>query len=50
MLMEALLSLTKTPLKIWRRRRSCSTLRTLGLTPLIPLILITKASLGSAGT
>ena len=35
MLIEALLSLTKVPLKIWRRRRSCSTFRTFGLTPLI---------------
>lgn len=33
--MEALFSLTNTPLKIWRRRSSCRTLRTFGLTPLI---------------
>lgn len=32
---EALFSFTKTPLWIWRNRRSCKTLRTLGWTPLI---------------
>lgn len=35
MLIEALFNLTRTPLKIWRRRSSCRTLRTFGLTPLI---------------
>ena len=50
MLIETLLSFTKVPLKIWQRRRSCNTLQTFGLTPLIPLILVTNASLGSTGT
>ena len=49
MFIEALLSLTKVPLKIWQRWRSCSTFQTFGLTPLMPLILMTNASLGSAG-
>ena len=49
-LIDALLSFTKVPLKICRRRRGCSTFRTFGLTPLIPLILMTNANLGSAGT
>merc|ERR1719427_2076035 len=45
-----LLSLMKTPLLICLSRKSCSTFFTLGETWLIPRILITKASLGSAGT
>lgn len=40
----------KTPLLIWRRRRSCRVLRFLGSILLIPLIRTTKASLASAGT
>ena len=48
MLTEVLVSFTKVPLKICERRRSCNTFQTFVLTPLMPLILMTTASLGSA--
>ena len=50
MLIDVLLSFTKVPLKIQRRRRSCSTFRTFGLTQLVALILMTNANLGSTAT
>ena len=50
MLTVALFSLMKTPLLICLRRNSWRTFLTFGDTWLIPLILMMKASLGSAGT
>ena len=48
MLVVALLSFTKVPWKIWWRWRSCNTFWTFRLTPVIPLILMINASLGSS--
>ena len=49
-LVVALLILTKVPLWSWRSLRSLKILTVLGSSLLIPLILITKATLGWAGT
>ena len=49
-LTEALLSLTKVPLMIQRKRRSCNIFQISGLTTLIPVILMRNAHLGPAGT
>lgn len=42
-LIEALLGLTKLPLKIWHRRNSCNTWQTFGTTPSMSRILRTNA-------
>ena len=43
-------SFTKVPLKICERQRSCNTFQTFVLTPLIPLILMTKCQFRFRGT